>query len=65
MREALLQQQSALVAALRSFAASIPRALLAATSAQFMELEHALRAKPTNIEEVKRGECNGRKRWQC
>jgi len=52
VRDAVLRKQTALVASLKAFAAARPRAMLAATSARFVEIERALRVKPTTLEDV-------------
>ena len=52
VRDVLLRKQGALVAALRAFAASVPRSILAAMGAKCAELDRALRAKTSSLEDV-------------
>jgi hypothetical protein len=52
VREALLQKQERLIAALKVLAARVPREMLTAAAAKFAELERRLRLKATSIEEL-------------
>jgi hypothetical protein len=52
VRDLLLRKQERLATALKSFAARVPREMLAAVGAKFADLERRLRSKACSIEEV-------------